>query len=60
MDYLGEAIALGINSLILGACLRQYFKNSHAVQMIQVNLYKKYLTVPFVNRYFYRVLRYWR
>lgn len=36
MDYLGEAIALGIDTLILGVCLKQYWKNRNAVQMIQV------------------------
>lgn len=36
MDYLGEAIAFGIDTLVLGVCLKQYFKNKNAVQMIQV------------------------
>lgn len=36
MDYLGEAIALGIDTLILGACIKQYFKNKRAMSMIQV------------------------
>lgn len=35
MDYLGEAIALGIDAFILGVCMKQYFKNRNAVQMIQ-------------------------
>lgn len=37
MDYLGEAIALGIDAFILGVCMKQYFKNKNAVQMIQVS-----------------------
>lgn len=36
MDYLGEAIAFGIDTLILGICVKQYLKNRNAVQMIQV------------------------
>lgn len=54
MDYLGEAIALGIDVLILGACVKQYFKNKRAISMIQVCsfLITRYLgkTVLFVGR----------
>lgn len=35
MDYLGEAIALGIDSLILIACVKQYLKSKRAMSMIQ-------------------------
>lgn len=37
MDYLGETIALGIDLFILGACMKQYFKNKRAISMIQVD-----------------------
>lgn len=36
MDYLGETIALGIDALIFGVCIKQYFKNKNAISMIQV------------------------
>ncbi|KAJ8933929.1 hypothetical protein NQ314_013685 [Rhamnusium bicolor] len=35
MDYLAEAIALGVDSLILAACIKQYYKNKNAMMMIQ-------------------------
>lgn len=36
MDYAGEIIALGIDVLILGTCLRNYLKKKNSVAMIQV------------------------
>lgn len=41
MDYLGEAIALTIDSIILGACIKHYLKNKKAITMIQVSIMKK-------------------
>lgn len=35
MDYIVESIALGIDSLILIACIRQYYKHKNAMSMIQ-------------------------
>lgn len=35
MDYLGEILALGVDSIILGVCIKQYFKNKNAMAMIQ-------------------------
>ncbi|XP_017774313.1 PREDICTED: mitochondrial ubiquitin ligase activator of nfkb 1 [Nicrophorus vespilloides] len=35
MDYLGEAIALGVDAIIFGACMKQYLKNKNAMSMIQ-------------------------
>ncbi|XP_018329612.1 mitochondrial E3 ubiquitin protein ligase 1 [Agrilus planipennis] len=35
MDYLGEAIALAIDSIILGACVKYYLRSKHAMTMIQ-------------------------
>ncbi|KAG5880539.1 hypothetical protein JTB14_026772 [Gonioctena quinquepunctata] len=35
MEYLAESIALGIDSVILAACVKQYYKNKNAMAMIQ-------------------------
>lgn len=35
MDYLGELITLGIDSIIFGICLRQYFHCKHAISAIE-------------------------
>ncbi|CAH1969217.1 unnamed protein product [Acanthoscelides obtectus] len=35
MDYIAEAVALGIDSIILATCIRQYYKNKNAMAMIQ-------------------------
>ncbi|CAH0554453.1 unnamed protein product [Brassicogethes aeneus] len=35
MDYLAEGIALGVDSLILAACIKQYYKHKNAMSMIQ-------------------------
>ncbi|XP_023014313.2 mitochondrial E3 ubiquitin protein ligase 1 [Leptinotarsa decemlineata] len=35
MEYIAESIALGIDSLILVACIKQYYKNKNAMAMIQ-------------------------
>lgn len=45
MDYVGEVIALGIDALILGACIKQYLKNRKAMQMIQVRICFLHYTV---------------
>lgn len=37
MDYLGEAIALTIDTIILGTCIKQYIKSKKAMSMIQVS-----------------------
>lgn len=39
MEYLGEAIALSIDGIILGVCLRQYFVCSKAINAVKVNNY---------------------
>lgn len=36
MDYLVEAIILGIDSIIFITCVRNYYKNKNAMTMIQV------------------------
>lgn len=47
MDYVGEVLALGIDVLILGACIKQYLKNQKAMSMIQVSHnQKKPITYP--------------
>lgn len=35
MDYLGEFIAMGIDALIFGLCVKQYYKNKGAITMIK-------------------------
>nr|CAI5825075.1 unnamed protein product [Callosobruchus analis] len=35
MDYLAETVALGLDSIILATCIRQYYKNKNAMAMIQ-------------------------
>ncbi|CAG9862596.1 unnamed protein product [Phyllotreta striolata] len=35
MEYIAETIALGIDSLILATCIKQYYKNKNAMAMIQ-------------------------
>ncbi|XP_060529408.1 mitochondrial E3 ubiquitin protein ligase 1 [Cylas formicarius] len=42
MDYLAETIALGIDSIILVACIRQYYKNKNSMNMI---MSAPYLTI---------------
>lgn len=37
MDYLGEIIALGIDSVIFGICLKQYFHCKGAIISVKVN-----------------------
>lgn len=39
MDYLGEVIALGIDSIIFGVCLKQYFHCKNAITAVKVKLY---------------------
>ncbi|KAJ8977540.1 hypothetical protein NQ317_010060 [Molorchus minor] len=35
MDYLAETLALGVDSIILIACIKQFYKNKNAMMMIQ-------------------------
>ncbi|CAG9821958.1 unnamed protein product [Phaedon cochleariae] len=35
MEYIAETIALGVDSLILATCIKQYYKNKNAMAMIQ-------------------------
>ncbi|XP_072384280.1 mitochondrial E3 ubiquitin protein ligase 1 [Diabrotica undecimpunctata] len=35
MDYLAESIALGVDSIILAVCIRQYYKKKNAMALIQ-------------------------
>ena len=37
MDYLGEVIALGIDSIIFGICMKQYFHCKNAITAVKVN-----------------------
>lgn len=37
MDYLGEIVALGIDSIIFGICLKQYFHCKNAITAVKVN-----------------------
>lgn len=37
MDYLGEIVALGIDSIIFGVCLKQYFHCKNAITAVKVN-----------------------
>ena len=36
MDYLGELIVLGVDSLIFGMCLKQYFHCKSAITAVKV------------------------
>lgn len=51
MDYLGEVIALGIDSIIFGVCLKQYFHCKNAITAVKVKLYIiiKFIYIIFNN-----------
>lgn len=38
MDYLQEAIILGIDALIFGLCLKSYHSHKNTIQALKVNL----------------------
>lgn len=49
MDYLGEIIALGIDTVIFGICLKQYFHCKNAITAVKVK-------EMFVIEYFYLIV----
>lgn len=38
MDYLGEFVALGIDSIIFGICLKKYYHCKNAITSVKVNM----------------------
>lgn len=54
MDYLGEVIALGIDSIIFGICMKQYFHCKNAITAVKVNyMYYHYLYIYLYNYHYF-------